>query len=210
MNILKERLNIWFVLSALLVTFVTSGCSTMKTPKSGFLQDYSEFQVDPKDKSLLWYEKKGTDWKRFKKLIIDPVVVYLHPDARNRAIQPEALEKLTGYFKETVVKEVEDEYPVVDTPSPDVLRIRAAITDVIPVQPVMNVLTTAIIGLPLDMGGAAIEAEFLDSETGERLGGIVDMKLGTPLDISGFTSLGHARTAFQQWAKELKQALAEP
>lgn len=207
MNILKDKSNIWLVL---LVILLIGGCSTMKTPKSGFLQDYSEFRVDPKDKSLLWYEKKGTDWKRFKKLMIDPVAVYLHPDARNRAIQPEELEKLTKYFRETVIKEVEDEYPAVDTAGPDVLRIRAAITDVIPVKPVTNVLAVAIIGIPLDMGGAAIEAEFLDSETGERLGAVVDMKLGTPLDISGFTPLGHARTAFQRWAKELKQALNEP
>lgn len=182
----------------------------MKTPKSGFLKDYSQFQADPKDKSLLWYEKKGTDWKRFKKLMIEPAVVYLHPEARNRAIQPEELEKLTAYFRETVVKEVQDQYPVVDTPGPDVLRIRAAITDVIPVKPVTNILSTAVIGIPLDMGGAAIEAEFLDSETGERLGAVVDLKLGTPLDVSGFTPLGHARSAFRQWAKELKQALSEP
>lgn len=210
MDILRRRLTagqFFLVFSGL---FLIMGCSTMKTPKSGFLQDYSEFQVDPKDKSLLWYEKEGTDWKRFGKLMIDPVVVYLHPQARNRAIQPEELEKLTRYFRETVIDEVEDEYPVVDTAGSDVLRIRAAITDVIPVKPVTNVLAAAIIGIPLDMGGAAIEAEFLDSETGERLGAVVDMKLGTPLDISGFTSLGHARSAFRQWAKELKRALAEP
>lgn len=207
---MKRKLNIRFVLLVYFAALLTAGCSTPKTPKSGFLLDYSQFQVDAKDKSLLWYEKEGTGWQRFRKLMIDPVVVYLHPDARNRPVQPAALEKLTAYFRETVVKEVEDEYPVVEVAGPDVLRIRAAITDVIPVEPVVNVLTTAAIGIPLDMGGAAIEAEFLDSETGERLGAIVDMKLGTPLDISGFTSLGHARTAFKQWAKELKRALAVP
>ncbi|MFA5355928.1 MAG: DUF3313 domain-containing protein [Candidatus Omnitrophota bacterium] len=210
MNIVKEKLNICLVLSVFMVIFLIGGCSTMKTPKSGFLEDYSEFQVDPKDKSLLWYEKKGVDWKRFKKLMIDPVVVYFHPDALNRAIQPEELEKLTGYFRETVINEVKDEYPVTDTPGADVLRIRTAITDVIPVKPVTNILSVAAIGIPLDMGGAAIEAEFLDSETGERLGAVVDMKLGTPLDFSGLTSLGHTKTAFRQWAKQLKQALAEP
>ncbi|MDD4893725.1 MAG: DUF3313 domain-containing protein [Candidatus Omnitrophica bacterium] len=210
MNILKKKLNIWFVFLSFLATLLLVGCSTIKTPKSGFLEDYSEFQVDSKDKSLLWYEKKGTDWKRFKKLMIDPVVVYFHPDARNRAIQPEELEKLTKFFRETVIKEVEDKYPVVDTAAPDVLRIRAAITDVIPLKPVTNILAVAIIGVPLDMGGAAIEAEFLDSETGERLGAIVDMKMGTPLDISGFTPLGHTKGAFQRWAKELKRALSEP
>lgn len=187
-----------------------AGCSSVKTPKSGFLKDYSEFRVDPRDKSLLWYEKEGVDWKRFKKLMIDPVVVYLHPDARNRPVPAQELEKLTAYFRETVVKEVQDEYPVVEAPGRDVLRIRTAITDVIPVNPAMNILSVAAIGVPLDMGGAAIEAEFLDSQTAERLGAIVDLKLGTPLDVRGFTSLGHARTAFQKWARELKQALAEP
>lgn len=207
MNILREKYNMAVVL---LTVLLIAGCSTMKTPKSGFLEDYSEFRVDPKDKSLFWYEKEGVNWKRFRKLMIDPVVVYFHPDARNRAIDPKELKKLTGYFRETVVRELEDEYPIVNAPGPDVLRVRAAITDVIPVKPITNILTVAAIGIPLDMGGAAIEAEFLDSETGERLGAVVDMKLGTPLDINGFTSLGHAKTAFRQWAKELKQALNEP
>ncbi|MDD5155147.1 MAG: DUF3313 domain-containing protein [Candidatus Omnitrophica bacterium] len=210
MDISGRKLNNLLVLLALPALFLTAGCSTMKTPKSGFLVDYSEFQFDSKDKSLLWYEKEGTDWKRFRKLMIDPVVVYYHPDARNRKIDPQELQKLTAYFREVVVQEVKDKYPVVDKAGPDVLRVRAAITDVIPVNVAANILSAAAIGIPLDMGGAAIEAEFLDSETGERLGAIVDMKLGTPLDISGFTSLGHARSAFQKWAREFKQALSEP
>jgi len=210
MDILRGKLNIRFILLIFLFTFLITGCATMKTPKSGFLGDYSLFQVDPKDKSLLWYEKEGTDWKRFTKLMIDPVVVYYHPAARNRQIEPQELQKLTEYFREVVVQEVEDKYPVVDKAGPDVLRVRAAITDVIPVNVAANIVAAAAIGIPLDMGGAAIEAEFLDSETGERLGAIVDMKLGTPLDMRGFTSLGHARSAFQKWAKEFKQALSEP
>lgn len=201
--------NIVFLFFILSTVFILHGCAGVKTPKSGFLQDYSGFQVDLKDKSLLWYEAAGVDWKRFNKLMIDEVVIYYHPNARGGSIKPEDLMKLTEYFREIVVKEISDRYPVVDMPGPDVLRIRAAITDVIPTSPALNILTTASIGFPLDMGGAAIEAEFLDSETGKRLGAVVDMKLGTPLDIKGFTSLGHAKTAFQQWARELKQALQE-
>jgi hypothetical protein len=202
----KAKFFIFPILAGLIFLL---GCATVKTPKSGFLVDYSEFVVDPQDKSLLWYEKQGTDWGRFKKLMLEPVVIYLHPEAKNRAINPDDLKKLADYFKETVIKEVQDEFPVVETPGADVLRIRAAITDVDTANPLVNVACVAAVGIPLDMGGAAIEAEFLDSETNERLGAVVDMKLGSPLDVQGFTSFGHAKTAFQEWARELKKAFKE-
>jgi len=58
------------------------------------------------------------------------------------------------------------------------------------------------------LGAFAIEVEFLDSQTGERLAAGVDQKLGTPFDgVSGFTRLGHARAAFGEWAHELRVAL---
>lgn len=104
-------------------------------------------------------------------------------------------------------------YPVVYQPGVGVLRIRAAITDIIPANPLLNIVTTAAVFIPLDMGGAAMEAEFLDSVSNERLAAIVDRKQGSPLSpldiIGGFTKWGHAKGAFDKWAKELREALDE-
>lgn len=186
-----------------------AGCATT-TPHSGFLRDYSELRPDPEDETLLWWEKENVDWKRYKRLMIDPVVIYLHPKAKNRQIDPDVLKKLTDYFRNTIIEEVQDIYPVVDKPAPDVLRIRAAITDLIPANPLINIVTTVGIWVPVDMGGAAMEGEFLDSTTNELLGAVVDMKKGTPVDINmfkGFTTWGYAKGAFRDWAKLLRESL---
>lgn len=39
------------------------------------------------------------------------------------------------------------------------------------------------------------------------LGAVVDSKKGTPVDIKGFTTWGHAKGAFKDWAKLLKKSL---
>lgn len=185
------------------------GCATAP-PRSGFLRDYSQLQVDPEDESLLWYEKEGVDWKRYKKIMIDPVVVYLHEEAENRQIDPKVLKELTDYFRHVTIEEVREVCPVVEKPGPDVLRIRAAITDLVPANPFVNVLSTAGAGVPVDMGGASMEAEFLDSVTNEPLVAVVDMKKGTPVDINmlkGFTTWGYAKGAFRDWAELLRESL---
>ena len=197
-----------FVVVIFALMFV-AGCATIP-PHSGFLQDYSELRPDPEDETLLWWEKENVDWKRYKRLMIDPVVVYLHPKAKTRQIEPDVLKELTDYFRNTIIEEVQDIYPVVDKPAPDVLRIRAAITDLIPANPLINIVTTAGLCIPVDMGGAAMEAEFLDSMTNELLGAVVDMKKGTPVDINifkEFTTWGYAKGAFRDWAKLLRESL---
>jgi hypothetical protein len=107
-----------------------------------------------------------------------------------------------------VVAELADSHPVTNESGPDVLRVRAAITDVVPAKPALKVATTLVAFVPLDLGGAAIEAEFIDSLSGERLAAMVERKKGSPTDLKGgYTELGHANIALREWAVELKQAL---
>ena len=197
-------------IACILIGIMLSGCATTP-PQSGFLKDYSILKQDPQDESLLWWEKKGINWQRYKKLIIDPVVIYLHPEAKNRQIEPDVMKELVDYFRNTVIEEVRDSFPVVNESGHDVLRIRAAITDLIPVNPLINAVAIVGVGLPVDMGGAAMEAEFLDSTTGELLGAVVDKKLGVPVHpgdiIAGFTTWGHAKSVLDAWAALLLEAL---
>lgn len=188
---------------------LAGGCAATTPPQvSGFLGNYQGFETDPSDESLLWWETTEFDWSNYKGVSLDPVAIYFHPEAQGREILPDELKKLTDAFREAVMEELGDAYPVVNSASDDVLRIRCAITDVVPSNATLNVATSLVAFVPVDMGGAAIEVEFLDSVTGERLAAGVDQKLGTPFDgVSGFTRLGHARGAFREWAKELRVAL---
>jgi hypothetical protein len=193
-----------------LVIFMLASCSSKPPPpQSGFLADYPDLKPDRYgNQQLLWWENPDFDWKHYQKLMIDPVVIYYHPKARNNEIRPDDLKRLTDEFRNVVIAELGDSFPVVNTPGQDVLRVRAAITEIIPASPALNAVTTVLAFVPLDMGGAAIEAEFIDSMTNDRVAAMVELKLGTPTDLkSGFTSLGHARAAFKSWASELKRAL---
>lgn len=197
------------MLSAFII--VMSGCATTPPVSSGFLSDYSNLHEDKYgDRSLLWYEKENFNWQQYHKLMIDPIVVYFHPDAKYKQIEPEAVKKLTDYCLKVTEEQLADEYPIVTTPGPDVLRIRAAITEIVPANPAINIITTAAVFVPLDMGEAAIEAEFLDSQTKEVLAAMVDKKMGTPLSpkfYRGFTTMGYAKASFAAWAIEIKKAL---
>lgn len=206
MNIRKTR---WLLTLSAAFLVLTTGCATTSPPAaSGFLTTYEGLEVDPADESLLWWEQEGFNWSNYNSVLIDPVAIYFHPEAQGREILPDELKKLTDAFREAVFEELGDAYPVVETPAADVLRIRCAITDIIPSNAALNVATSLVAFVPFDMGGAAIEVEFLDSVTGERLAVGVDQKLGTPFDgIKGLTRLGHAIGAFRDWAKELRVAL---
>jgi hypothetical protein len=195
------------------VGLLAGGCWSDRVTPSGFLGDYSGMEPLPEDPSILYAEKPNVDWKVYKKLQFDPVTVYYAPDARNRQIDPAELKKLTDYAVNAAREAVQDAYPVVQEPGPDVLLVRAALTDVIPASPLVNLATTAALFVPLDMGGAAIEVEFVDSRSGERLAALVDRRIGFPLHpgdfVQGFTKWGHAKRAFDQWARLLREGLDE-
>jgi hypothetical protein len=197
------------VVLVVLTLALLGGCATTPPDATGFLGEGWQLQPDKYGKAgLLWAEKPGFDWQRYRRVQLDPVLVYYHPRAGSRAIQPDELQKLAEYFREAVVTELAGSYPVTKESGPDVLRVRAAITDVVPANPALNVATTLVAFVPLDLGGAAIEAEFIDSVSGERLAAMVERKRGSPVDLKGgFTELGHARTAFREWSVDLKHAL---
>jgi hypothetical protein len=202
------------ILSFILGVFLFTACASNKPAKpSGFLKDYSGFKPIPEDPSMLYYERPNVDWKKYTKLMIDPVTVYYGRASKVQPIKPEELKKLADYFRSEAIEAVKDAYPVVDKPGPDVLRIRAAITDLKSANPWMNLAATAAVFMPVDMGGAAMEAEFIDSQTGERLAGVVDRKGGSPINLGDFTGAytewGHAKSAFKEWAKLLRDALDE-
>jgi hypothetical protein len=191
------------------VSLALTGCATMgPPPPSGFLSSYDGLRADPADDSLLWWERDGFDWSAYRGVILEPIAVYYHPESSDREIRPDELKQLTDSFREAVIAHLGDDYRVTDEPAADVLRIRCAITDVIPVRPALNAFTSLVAVVAVDVGGAAIEVEFLDSVTGERLAAGVDKKLGKQIDgMASMQRLGQARRAFDDWARELRVAL---
>jgi hypothetical protein len=102
--------------------------------ESGFLGDYySKFQPDPNNPDLLIYWRNKDVLKNSNKFILNPVIVYLLPEAQQRGIDPEQLAKLTQYFTKAISSELKSgHYELVTKPGPGAMVLRVAITNVEP------------------------------------------------------------------------------
>ena len=87
------------LLVSLVVVGVLAGCASTPPPRSGFLVDYPDLKPDPGNPRLLWWEKPDFDWKRYHRLMIDPVVMYYDPKAKNQEIRPDDLKQLADEFR---------------------------------------------------------------------------------------------------------------
>jgi Protein of unknown function (DUF3313) len=194
---------------------------------SGFLGDYSGLAPDPKNGDLLLYEKDRDAMKKYNKFIFDPITIYLLPEARDRGIDPDDLERLAQYFHDAVTDELKKSgrYEIVTTPGPDVLRLNVAITNVEPTggkknaavkggAAAVSAATVPGVGLAvprLSVGRVSVEGEMLDSTSGERQVAFVTGRGGRRWfsGLSGLKKWADIEAAFRTWAKNFRQRLDE-
>ena len=194
---------------------------------SGFLGDYSGLVPDAKNGDLLLYEKDPSVLKKYNKFIFDPVTIYLLPEAQNRGIDPDDLERLAKYFHDAVTDELtkSGQYQIVTNPGPDVLELNVAITNVEPTGGKKNVavkgaVTAATVGVApgaglavprLSVGKVGIEGEMVDSSSGERMVAFVTSKSGRRWfgGLNTVKKWGDIEAAFRSWAKNFRQRLDE-
>jgi len=194
-------------------------------PVSGFLGDYSGLVPDAKNGDLLVYEKDANVLKKYNKFIFDPITIYLLPEARDRGLDPDDLERLAKYFHDAVTDELakSGRYQIVTEPGPDVLQLNVAITNVEPTGGKKNaavkgavtaatVTTVPGVGLAvprLSVGKVGIEGEILDSASGERLVAFITGKGGRRwfAGLNTVKKWGDIEAAFRSWAKEFRVRL---
>jgi hypothetical protein len=220
---MKTTLQGLVVLMMGIALTIAMGCATKKVSYSGFLTDYPVFKPGPEGGADFVYMKEGVDFGSYNKVMMDQVVFYFKEDADYKGVHPEELQKLANAFHEAVFDALQDAYPLVGKPGPGVLRIRTAITDVVPSKPALNTVSTflpiglaisaakkAATGVHTGVGQASMEAEFIDSQTNERLGAAIDTKAGEKYKVvKGMDKWGHAKDAFNFWAKRLRTWLDE-
>ena len=161
-----------------LIAFALTGCGAPDTARSGFLRDYSSLKPSPVVEGALHYQNPSRPLSMYDKFILERVQISFAPGAAGVAVDPDELKMLTEYFRNEAVKALSVRYKVVDEPGPRVLRIRAAITDVRKAKVAMNIHpATKLSGVGL--GGASMEAEGIDSQSGERVLATVDSRQGS-------------------------------
>lgn len=200
----------WMTILSLMVCASLVGCTGRpKVGHSGFLGDYSEFKKDPELEDSMQWRSLNKSLKDYDKFIIDPIIIHFAPDAEGTAINPDEVKELTDHFRNQAIEALNESphYQVVDTPGPGVLRMRVAITGIEKTTPLMNIHP----GMKLmggGLGGAAMEAEGIDSVTGERVIAVVDARSGGRLGMTaGWKTYGHVKQVMDNWVKRFVKRL---
>jgi hypothetical protein len=203
----------------------------------GFLSDYLKLKPMEEEEGAYKYVDSSVDFTKYQKLLIDRIKVWYKDDSAYKGIDPDDLKALTDYFHQAIVKAVGDDYQVVNEPGPDVLRVRIAVTDLVPNKPEASVVTLVVpfawvadagsgvakgeTGSTSFTGEATIEMEAMDSVSSQQVGAYIDKEVGKKYNwsegigegISSYTKAyskwDYTKQAMDVWAQRLKQALDE-
>ncbi len=195
------------IVISMVIFAALAGCAEKNVVYSGFLKNYAQLKPDPEVGGALRYLNPRKSLKEYNRFQIDPIAVQFSRGAKGTAIDPAKLQNLTLYFRNELTKALNKNYRVVNRPGPRVLRIRAAITDVDESDPLLNIHPAMKLS-GIGLGGASMEAEALDSVTGERIGAIKETRSGSRMSMTaGLSRLGHAKQVIRYWVSRFMKNL---
>jgi Protein of unknown function (DUF3313) len=187
---------------------------------SGFLQDYSKLKPNEKmggDALTFVNPDKMKSLHRYVAIIVDPVQVYVSSAADPSLIPDSGRGAVAKYFEHALVEAVSDAFPVVESPGPLVLRLRAALVGIDLGGKVAPLDAPGLVAKPLEraivLEKVSVEMELVDSETGERIASAVDKaNLGAGADVgaenfSRLERFNEAKIALNQWAGRVREFL---
>lgn len=187
---------------------------------SGFLGDYSQLQNNPDYPAYLIYINPNAQWTKYSAIMIDSVSLW--GSAENVSEQDRQM--LAGMAYNALYDALSKSFDIVDAPGPNVIRLRAALSEAKGSKVALNVVTSVIPqlrvlstvgGMAADtavlVGEASAEIEVVDSVTGERLAAGVDRQTGTKALIRGhkFSKWGDVKDACDYWAGRVHKFLVK-
>ncbi len=174
------------------------------TTHEGFLSNYSRLKPTPD--GALRYINPTLSLADYSGFIIEPVVVRMHRDAEGGQTDPSHLRRLTTYMRSAIIEAIEDRYSVVTRPGPGVARVRVALTDVRQSIRSSSALRTLLEG---GRGGAAMEAELVDSRSGRQIAALIESRMGDRLSFVSQTAWDDTKAVMDEWAGRLRKRLDE-
>ncbi|MDM0011676.1 DUF3313 domain-containing protein [Variovorax sp. J22P168] len=184
-----------------------------KVSNVGFLSDPGKLRAQPANGGFLCWRQAGVDWRVYDKVMIERIKVYVTPASDQSPIDPSDLKALIDYFHSALVKNLSPTVKIVDAPGPGVLRVRLALTSLVPTNQLASLAGTAVpYGFVAEMGSGAatgrppgstpylgktgLEAQFRDGATGNVLAECADTQIGLKYaaDLKG-----DATTAAEAW-----------
>jgi hypothetical protein len=228
-------------LTVILCTFFTGSVVADSSAKfgdyqsKGFLSDYSNLTLLDGTKDTYYYEDPKADITKYKKLMVERIKVWFKEDAEYKGIDPAEIKDITDYFHKAIVAAVGDKYPVVREPGPDVLRLRIAMTDLVPNKPAASVVTLVVpfvwaaeagAGVANDepgstpfVGEVTIELEALDSQDNRQIAAFIERRIGLKYTwtkgvktgvmdyVKSYSTWAYTKKAIDHWAQAIRRHL---
>jgi hypothetical protein len=202
------------IASLCLACAATKGARNVEKAQEGFLGDYSMLEETSGPGARLRYLREGVDWKRYDKMLIDPVQFWKAPDVKSTLSEAEK-QALVNYFHSTIYESMSHYFQMVSVPLPDTLRISIAFTRLgsrnvtldtvstyVPQMRLISEARTVFTGRPAFVGEAAYEGRVTDAYTGELLAAAVDRRVGGKT-IKGLDSWSDVKNAIDYWIESL-------
>ena len=182
---------------------IQCGCGGGVT-KTGYLTDYSRLQKES-DSTLRYANTRAL--ARYSNFIVNRVEVHLHSGAKSKGkLTQKEINDLTNYMHARIVKAVEDSgNRVAYQPAAGVARIRIALTDINKSTAASLLPQAKLAGIGL--GGASMEAEIIDSKTGEQIGALVEAQVGSRIPFANLGEWDAAKQVMNDWAKRFQKRL---
>ena len=158
-----------------------AGCRALGLTESGYLSDYSKLQEVSDD--VMGYRNPRVVPGTYQSFIVERVAIHVEED-REGYLTDEQIEEVSEYLYAELTKRLADNERVVSRPGLGVARIRIAITDVQTSKPLLNILPWSRIS-SVGRGGAVLEGEMVDSQTGEQLLAVVRRTRAGFIDSTG-------------------------
>ena len=164
-------------------------------PVSAFIGGQLNLEHDPDRAGAYLDVKHDLDLSGYSSVLIEPVEIWIHPDSEYKGIEPDVVKAIGDGFAQILIDELAPDYPTVNKAGPETLVIRLAIIGIkmkkkkrgligwTPIGLVVGALNTDALKR-VSLIDAGIEAEILDSVTGERLGVLVDTGISRSLSAS--------------------------
>jgi len=173
---------------------VASEATVANVRRVGFLTDYSRLKPMPGGGGMLCWRSADANWKQYDKVMFERIQVYLKPGS-TQSVDPTDLKMLIDYFHGDLVKAIQPEATVVNAAGAGVLRVRIALTDLVPTNAVLSLAGTAApYGFVAEIGAGAatgkpagstpylgqtgMEVQFRDGTSGQLVGECADREIG--------------------------------
>jgi uncharacterized protein DUF3313 len=195
------------------------GCSTTLQAKdvqpSGFLGEYRTLlENGSRDGTLRKYNNPAANWRAYRKILLEPVVIWDEFPSTLDHQQREDLRQLADAFYDMLYLKLSKDYELVEKPAADAMLIRVAITHAekswmapaflskasLELQ-LLNTLWTYFSGKPAFAGEITVEFTMHDSQTAELLVAGADRRVGgqNPFDKELLNSWGDVKNSLEFW-----------